>query len=450
MERYIFLLLLFGWELLLLYYAWHKFNKVFFSPSFYTLSVFAVSTFLCIYCVNFWQIHFYSITFFVIGIGLAVIVFAETICFKKKNRVSSDRFLFKLPSLVKIGLSTGCVLATFLYYKEIEKIGLSHSMGMNEAIANVKEDWEFYEKQFNPFIRQGYKLVMGVAYCFTFIFVNNYNICKQKLKETFWYILPLLCGIIINLISGSRGDMIRMLLLFLFAYYICKWQSTGWKIQPSKQIIKIALPSFVLVLSIFFMARLFVKVDVEHQKNIGGPVEYLSYYIGSSIQIFNIHVEQLQEHSDINASSSFGVSSFGGIYSLLQNFDLINKNDIKLHKVGVGYEELGGLSEASGNVDTFCMPICGFWTLWNVYIYIFVIYYIISYYFYRNILYERFSIKYMKNFVVFSFFFYEVEMSFYSDVVNLIFSQTGILQFICLIFLIHYIMRPKYLVRLNK
>lgn len=175
MERYIFLLLLFGWELLLLYYAWHKFNKVFFSPSFYTLSVFAVSTFLCIYCVNFWQIHFYSITFFVIGIGLAVIVFAETICFKKKNRVSSDRFLFKLPSLVKIGLSTGCVLATFLYYKEIEKIGLSHSMGMNEAIANVKEDWEFYEKQFNPFIRQGYKLVMGVAYCFTFIFVNNYN-----------------------------------------------------------------------------------------------------------------------------------------------------------------------------------------------------------------------------------------------------------------------------------
>jgi hypothetical protein len=56
----------------------------------------------------------------------------------------------------------------------------------------------------------------------------------------------------------------------------------------------------------------------------------------------------------------------------------------------------------------------------------------------------------MKNFVVFSFFFYEVEMSFYSDVVNLIFSQTGILQFICLIFLIHYIMRPKYLVRLNK
>lgn len=87
-------------------------------------------------------------------------------------------------------------------------------MGMNEAIANVKEDWELYESQFNPFVRQGYKMVMGIAYCFTFIFVNNFNVCRQKLSDTFWYILPLFCGVVINLISGSRGDMIRMLLLF--------------------------------------------------------------------------------------------------------------------------------------------------------------------------------------------------------------------------------------------
>ena len=125
MERYIYLLLLFGWELLLLYYAWHKFNKVFFSPSFYTLSVFAISTSLCIYCVNFWQIHFYSITFFIIGLGLLVMVIAESCFYRKKKIVGKGKkYLIKLPSMVKIGLSLCCVLSTFLYYREIQKIGI--------------------------------------------------------------------------------------------------------------------------------------------------------------------------------------------------------------------------------------------------------------------------------------------------------------------------------------
>lgn len=442
--------MLFGWELLLLYYAWKKFNKVFFSPSFYTLSVFSVSTLLCIYCINYWQIHFYPVTFFVIGLGLLIMVVAESCFFRRKKfKGKNEKYIFCLPPIAKIGLSLYCVIATFLYYREIQKIGLAHAMGMNEAIANVKENWDLYESQFNPIVRQGYKIVMGIAYCFTFIFVNNYNVCRQKITKTFWYILPLFCGVIINLISGSRGDMIRMFLLFLFTYYMCKWQATNWKFQPTKQIIKVALPALALVLSIFFMARLFVKVDVENQKNIGGPIEYLAYYIGSPIQVFNIHAEQLQRHSDANATSSFGISSFGGVYSLLQNLKIIDKKDIKPHKIGVGFEELGGDSEAAGNVDTiFACPYVDFGLL-GMCFYIFIIYATLSYFFYRNILYERLSGRYIKNFILFSFFFYEIEMSFYSDVVNLLFSQTGLLQFVCLLLLMHYIIRPKYLVEIK-
>ena len=312
----------------------------------------------------------------------------------------------------------------------------------------MKEDWETYENQFNPFVRQGYKMVMAIAYCYTFIFVNNYNVCKRKLSESFWFIIPLFCGIVINLISGSRGDMIRMLLLFLFTFYICNWQSTQWKVQPTKRIVKVALPAFAVVLAIFFSARLFVKVNVENQKDIGGPVEYLAYYIGSPIQVFNIHAEQLRKHVDVNASASFGVSSFGGVYSLLQNFKVLGKKDVQGCKVGVGFEELGGNSNAAGNVDTmFSCPYVDF-GFWGMCLYVFIIYSVFSYFFYRKILYEPLNLRYIKNFILFSFFYYEVEMSFYSDVVNLIISQTGILQFICLLVLMHYVVRPKYLVKI--
>lgn len=446
MERYIFLILLFGWELFLLYFSWKKFNGNFFSPSFYTLSVFTTSTLLCIYCINFWKIHFYPIAFWIISIGLSTMVVAESCFFtRKKLKVKNKTYIFKLPTIAKIGLSLSCVLATFLYYREIQKIGLAHAMGMNEAIANVKEDWEYYESQFNPIVRQGYKLVLGIAYCFTFIFVNNYNVCKQKFSKSFWYILPLFCGVVINLISGSRGDMFRMLLLYLFAYYICKWQATNWKVKPSKQIVKVALPAIALLLSVFFMARLFVKVDVENQKNIGGPVEYLAYYIGSPILVFNIHAEQLRRHEDANSTSSFGVTCLGGVYSFLQNLKVLEKKDVRYPKIGVGFEEIGGDSNTAGNVDTiFASPYVDFGLL-GMCLYIFMIYAFISYFFYRNILYERMSLRYIRNFILFSFFFYEVEMSFYSDVFYLIFSQTGILQFFCLLILMHFILRPKYL-----
>lgn len=449
MERYIYLVFLYIVEWLLFLYSFKKFHGVVFSPSIYTTGVFLVSTSLCLYCVNFWQIHFYPITFIILSCGLGVVVIAESLFFKKKSiKQHVDKYMIKIPSSVKIGLAIYCLIATFLYFREVQNIGLAHSMAVNEAIANVKEDWETYENQFNPFVRQGYKMVMAIAYCYTFIFVNNYNVCKRKLSESFWFIIPLFCGIVINLISGSRGDMIRMLLLFLFTFYICNWQSTQWKVQPTKRIVKVALPAFAVVLAIFFSARLFVKVNVENQKDIGGPVEYLAYYIGSPIQVFNIHAEQLRKHVDVNASASFGVSSFGGVYSLLQNLKVLGKKDVQGCKVGVGFEELGGNSNAAGNVDTmFSCPYVDF-GFWGMCLYVFIIYSVFSYFFYRKILYEPLNLRYIKNFILFSFFYYEVEMSFYSDVVNLIISQTGILQFICLLVLMHYVVRPKYLVKI--
>lgn len=435
------------WSLFL--FAFKKFRGVFFSPSVYTLGVFIVSTSLCLYCVNFWQIHFYPITFIILSCGLGTVVFAESLfsCKKEKN-INRCRYFIKIPSPIKIGLSIYCILATFLYFREVQIIGLAHSMAVNEAIANVKADWQIYENQFNPLVRQGYKMVMAIAYCYTFIFVNNYNVCKRKFRETFWFIIPLFCGVIINLISGSRGDMIRMLLLFLFAYYICKWQASQWKVQPTKQILKIALPAFAIVLLIFFSARLFVKVDVDSQKKIGGPVEYLAYYIGSPIQVFNIHAEQLRKHVDVNYNSSVGVSCFGGIYSLLQNLHIIGKHDVQEHKIGVGFEELGGKSNAAGNVDAIFASSYVDFGLIGMCVYIFVIYSLFSYFFYRKILYEPLTLRYVKNFILFSFFYYEVEMSFYCDVAYLIISQTGFLQLMCLLILMHFIVRPQYFIKL--
>lgn len=445
MDNYIYLIYLLIYEIILLVFVWRKFGRSIFSPSFYTISMFIVSTLLCLYCKDYWKIVFYPETFWLVSLGLTSVVLAENYAHETKKPIKKIQIcLICIPQWIKIVLSIYSVVATLLYLNEIWKIGLAHSMMIGEAIASVKEDYSYYENQFNPIIRQGYKFVMAIAYIYTYVFINNYCVCKQKFRSSFWYIIPLFSAVCINLISGSRGDMLRMVLLFLFAYYICVWQKNDWKRQPTKQILKIAIPSLAIMLFVFFSARLFVKVNIETQERIGGPVEYLSYYIASPLQVLNIHTKQISNNPEANSQVPFAYCTMNGIYDFLKKNGIINKNEISTPKVGFGFAYVGGDSNAAGNVDTFFSQSKLDFGIIGMCIYTIIIYFLISKYFYRHVLYKDFSCISVRRFIKFSFFFYIVEMSFYADCTGQILSQTGILQYICLLILIHFLIVPKY------
>ena len=380
-----------------------------------------------------------------VSIGLTVVVVAENLASKTSKSVELVQIKqICLPAHIKVSLSICSVIAALLYFNEIWKISLVHSMLVGEAIASIKEDYSSFEEQFNPFVRQGYKAVMAIAYVFTYIFVNNYIICQQKFRTSFWYIIPLFSGICINLISGSRGDMLRLVLLFIFVYYICQWQKNGWKKQPTIKVLKIAIPAISIMLMVFFLARLFVKIDIESQEKIGGPIEYLSYYVASPLQIFNIHTKQLSDNPNANSNVPFAYCTMNGVYDFLKKQGVLKKTEIKSPKVGFGFEYVGGDSNAAGNVDTFFSQSKLDFGILGMCIYTIVIYYLISKYFYTHILYKDMTCISVRKFLKFSFFFYIVEMSFYADCTGQILSQTGVLQYICLLFLINYLIVPKY------
>ena len=446
MDNHINLVLLIMFELCLMFITLRRFNRCLFSPSVLTISLFLISSLLCFYCRFYWDIVFYFETFIVVSLGLLFIFVAEI--FAKKNQINhienGNIYLIELPNSIKIIISIYSVVATILYFYEIWKIGIAQNMLIGEAIANVKEDFSSYEDSFNPIIRQGYKMVIAIAYIFTYFFVNNYVICKQKLRVSFWYILPLFSGICINLISGSRGDMLRLVLLFLFFYYMWLWQKNYWQKRPNINLVKIAIPVLTIMLSIFFLARLFVKVDIESQERVGGPIEYLSYYIGSPLQVLNIHINQITNHPNANEATSFAYCTMNGIYDFLIKNNFIDKTSINRPKVGFGFEYIGGESNAAGNVDTILSQSIIDFGIIGMCVYVFVIYYLISRYFYRNVLYKSMSDKSVKQIILFSFFYYIVEMSFYADCTGQVLSQTGVLQFICLLFLVRFLIKPQY------
>lgn len=446
MNNYIFLLLLLLYEFFLLCIVWRKLNGCLFSPSLYTVSVFIVSTSLCVYCIDYWDIIFYPETFIVISLGLTSVVIADIKSYPKNIVIPSEITinLISIPNKFKISLSIYSVIATVLYLREIYNIGLANSLLLGEAISAVKEDFSYYEDHFNPIIRQGYKLVMAIAYIYTYIFINNYIVCKQKLIKSFWFIIPLISGICINLISGSRGDMLRLVLLFLFAYYMSVWQANFWQEKPNSRLLKISLPIITSMLAIFFMARLFVKADIDAQERIGGPVEYIAYYVGSPIQVLNLHTKKLSDAHNPNPDIPFACCTMSGLYNIASNWGFVDKSQLKKQVIGIGFEELGGDSNAAGNVDTFFALSRIDFGILGMCIYSFILYYLISKFFYRNIIFKDMTCQNVRNFLKFSFFYYIVEMSFYSDCTVQILCQTGILQYITFIILLKLLIIPQY------
>ena len=447
-ENCIYLIALFLFEILLFLYAWQKFDKSIFSPSIYTIGVLGFGTLLNIYCVDYWDINFHPRTFGIIALGLCMMVIAEKNAYiKRRNDSEYKIFYISLPHMLVISVATYCIFATFLYFNEIRRLGLAQSLAVSEAIGNIKENFEEFEELFSPFIRQGYKMVMAIAYCFTYVFVNNYCIFKKKFLKCFWLIIPLICSFGINILSGGRGDMIKMFLLFLFFYYINLWQATGWRKKPTKKLLKIGIPILGIMLSIFFFSRLVVKQNIATQKQIGGPIEYLAYYIGSPIQVLNIHVYELEKREGANKNMTLGINTFNGFYQMLKKYDILDAKQIKGPTVGAGMIYIGGDSNAAGNVETIFAPAHLDFSIAGMCVYIYILYYLISYYFYRNIMYESFSRRYVKRIILFSFFYYIVEMSFYDDCQKWVLCQTGILQFICLLLLVKFIFREKYFVQ---
>lgn len=435
---YLYLLLLV--EFLLLIISVKKFNKDFFSPSIYSIFVFLVSTILNIYCIDLWNIHFSSDTFMVIAFGLLSMLIAESIIsgISPKHTKANDygfKYLY-ISNTTKWVMALICVVCTFLYYREIKRLGLQMGIGSMSAIGAIKENYGDYGITMNPFVRQGYKVVIALSFISNF-YLCNHILCKIPFKRLLPLIIPFICAVIISILGGGRSEMLRQLITFVFMYYIQYQQKSNWQRKPNRKIFKILLPGMVVLLTLFFSMRLVVKENTEGQLDIGGPVEYLSYYIASPVEVLDIHVQEREKYRtgynfNLNAQALSGIRELLGI-----------KTKDTSNSFGSGFSYLGDNNYA-GNVDTIFGPPHLDFGLIGMMCYVFFIYYIYSYVYYKKILRRKFNYKFASTLIFYSYFFYEVILCFYSDCTYLLLSQTGILQFIVLWIMCRLLVRSSF------
>lgn len=418
-------------------------NEIFSSAAF-TLIMTSVGIVLLYFQSLIWGVQISNKTTFLIVLGLLSLSYADLLCykkyFKKNANISVPRGRYFMIRYCNI-LLLFYIVATFLYAHEISKLG--HMLGYNDlsAIGEVKANMDDLNARMNPLVKQMYKVVTAACYIHSLIFANNVFLAKSKPIKEWKHLIPFMCTVVITLASGGRLNIFKTMIGLILVCYLYLRESSNWKKQYIQKILKIGVPLGFGFVFLFSAVSLIVKNNASQRDKIE-TFEYISYYAGSPIQVFNLKVEDGRSKWKYNR---FGNYTFIGLYSML-GFD----DDVKSEKIGSGMVYLGGNSNKSGNAQTvFGSAYLDFGTL-GMALFIFVSYYLFSRYFYKYIVRSYSSYKRNKRLLVYVYCYVSiVALAFYDNCYWILLSTTGLLTLLVLL-IMYWVYFKKLLVVLSK
>lgn len=431
---YIFILLIS--EILLLLLAWRISGRDIFSCSVLTLFFFIASTIFFIIEQMLWAAELYEGVFWLFlfsFIAMLVSEYLARIQFNRQNKSFSKQysiFEFKHCNL----LICLYLAFSFLYLREIMKMG--QSIGFNDlhAIGEVKENLEEM-KGMNPIVRQSYKFVTAACYIHSLIFANNVLLAKDGVKRNVKHLLPLLAGCIITFASGGRLNIFKILIGFIFIFYIILKEERCWLESVNKNVLKIFTP-IILAFIFFFMSVGHIVKNNADQRDSSQNVEYIAYYIGSPIQVFNLKMP---------SASKWKYDKFGG-YTLAGLKSIVGIEDKNEEKIGNGMIYIGGNANKSGNAQTIFGGFFFDFGFVGCIVAMFLCYYLFNRYYYKNIVNSYTSYKRNKSLIIYAYFFsFIIALSFYDNTFYLVLSQTGILTLIVLL-MMYYVYFKKLII----
>lgn len=406
-------------EFIFLMISLYLFDGDFFSPPVMSCLVIFIGTISAIPSVNVWDINIQFNLILVYFSGFLAIIFSSYLA--KKNYFSNNRNTRDFTHTLKIIhckkniefiiLILSVVLTTSYFFNAIHVGTLNGGVGL-QAIAYMKNAYLSNSGiKMNPIIRQSFKIVMLFAYISCFIIANNCIALGENVLKNFPYLVSILCGCMITIFSGSRTEMGRIMSSLLFCISICLREKNGWKRSDNtksfKKTIRKLAPLLVIAVVIAFISRVFIKTSNVESSNIDSLIMYLSYYIGSPLQVFNIKLDY-----------------FHGINELLFGTNNEIPNQVYLGDLDYG-----------GNVAGIFGAIFEYNGLIKMLIYLLVVYFVSTCFYYK--LYRTYSSPMRNKYVIlYSFIYFCFTLSFYANCFPLI-TQFSNITIIILIFVFY-------------
>ena len=267
-----------------------------------------------------WEIDFLPETFAILSTGVFVFC-ASTVGFKyiflRKQKINSSfDFDWKIAQ-PKMSIIIFFILLNSLvclwYYKEIVRfVGISgldfrslvssyRRIRVNNLANGSSSD------AVNGILSQFLKVVKASGHVAVFFLVNSSRFEKKmKLRHKIGYLIIILLSFVPSIFVASRGEFLKFISFTLIIVYISWQQKYEWKKVLSWKIIRIGIIGVAIGIPLFYYSA-----ELIGRSNTSNVLDYVSTYIGGSIQLFNLYVK------DPIPSGIFGEESLIGISKIL-------------------------------------------------------------------------------------------------------------------------------------
>ena len=383
------------------------------SPSFITVIVFIIATLSIIYNKVYWRVTFTKETFLLVSLGLFTIVFVEMIIKTYYNLnvkrdsiwIDQKEFIeaapYYVPNHLKViflMFSTVCMI-TYV-------IGVIKTSGMQafsvQAIGVVHLDEELEVGTVGNIAGRISKVI-----CFPSLFIFLHNIIKynKSVRQNIWLLIPVINSCIYMFFSGARSMYLSLIIAALFYSVIFRRFKLGWyKVKIKKYIVPIIIMAFIMTL-VFVGTRDIVK----NKEYTTTPLQYLTYYIGSPLYLFDKIIHNTQIAFPVHYKNYPGYYTFTWLYSELKKIGIIN-----YQFQDVQFVYIGGSFKGGGNVYTiFSNPYHDFGLI-GMLIFIALFYGLYCVLYYKYFRYNRKISKSIIPLLMFGNYYYFVVLSFYT------------------------------------
>lgn len=228
-----------------------------------------------------------------------------------------------------------------LYALGIFVAGRKAGYAFGNAIAYIKSTGG---EGVNTLSRQGFKVISATSYIAVFLLIYDFKNRIYSHKIRIKIILMIVFGFVVTILSGSRGDLLKIISAFICVYFLF----FSFKEKNTKKIAKYMVVSFVGGCIIFYVSRTVVKTFGMESTGSLAFFDYLNFYFGSSFEVLNIKLQNLNNYH----SNLFGYNLLSGIYSILSDIGItLNSGITGKEFVYLGHYNFGG------NVATYYFPI---------------------------------------------------------------------------------------------
>lgn len=415
-------------EILFLIIAYRMFEKDVFSPAVITIFVILIGTIFVIPSISLWNVNICQNTLVVFFVGLLTCIFGSFV--SKKIIFGNKHINFKAQKIhllhfkrqTEIFISFLSLVLTLLYLLDAIRVGTYYGGHGFGAIAYMKNSYllNLGPVSMNPFIRQGFKVVMALGYIASYALAKNIFSLNESFNKNLPYLVLFLCGCAITLFSGSRTEILRLVSALIICCSTCYRKKNGWNEASSKhsffKTCVTFVPLLLVTIIVAFLFRQIVKVQGTGGSEISHIIDYASFYIGSPVQVLNIKLSNFSNFHDLFFGTNLNFTEF--VY-------------------------LGSL-DYGGNVSTVFGTCILYNGILGMVLYLLIVYSLGTFLYYKCCI-GGDKFKDCIKILCFAYIYCSFTMSYYSYCANLFFEISNILVLIVivLLFTILYSFRAK-------